>query len=98
MTLKILGLEVPVTIEHIENSSLAGYYDFETHKIVISKDDKHKFATMAHEMFHAAWNRCGFNQAGIPHSVQEIIVEQFSVVLAENFDQIVKFRKSIDKK
>lgn len=98
MKLKIFGLEVPVTIEQIENPHLAAYYDLENHRIVISAEDKHKLASLCHEMIHSMFQRTGLNQTKMPIDVQEIICENISVMIVENWDDLVKFKKQFDKK
>jgi len=60
---------------------------FKDNKIYIAKhkDKEIMFHTLLHEMGHALFHRISINQAGIPHELQEIIVDTYATMLLENF-------------
>lgn len=93
MKLNIFGLQVPVYHKEIDDKNLRGYYDTQAKEIFIAKEMKgHDFwNTMVHELIHAALYRTGFGQTQMPHDLHEMICENISVAICENFD--LKFKK-----
>lgn len=94
MKFSIFGKVITLHVEDIDEG-FAGLFIPDENKIKINSKYDKKFDTMLHEFLHAVWFRCGINQAQIPHEVQEIIVENFSVAISENFLTIQKLFKKL---
>ena len=43
------------------------------------------YQTICHEIIHAVVQRCGIYQAGLSHELEEVLAEQISVAIVENF-------------
>lgn len=90
--ISIFGEKWQVKFQHpcfLEDmSQVAGYCDQRNKSLVIdgNNDDKYVAETLFHELFHAYMRRMGVINAGIPHEVEEIIADQFAMLLTENFD------------
>jgi Zn-dependent peptidase ImmA (M78 family) len=85
-SLNVLGWNVKVVYKAIDDQYCGLFYANES-LIEINKNlsaDKAR-ETIIHELFHAVWRRAGIDQTGISHDTQEIICEQFSKVICENF-------------
>ncbi len=84
--LKIFGLKIKVVFKSLDEGAL-GLYHFEGPLIEIEKNQKGDKLdlTVLHELFHAAFDRSGLNQCNISHDAQELICEQFSKAVVENF-------------
>jgi Zn-dependent peptidase ImmA (M78 family) len=50
-----------------------------------SLKDKDLMLTVIHECFHALVQRAGVYQSGLTHEVEEILAEQLSIMIVENF-------------
>lgn len=94
----IFGLKIEVSTANLENKELAGYYDPVKNEIVISDEYEGKFHTLIHELGHVVWNRLGINQTQVPLDIQEIVVEGFATAFIENFEQIKRANKILEKK
>lgn len=88
-SVKIYGLDVPVLRRKnlTQETGFLGYFDPEKNEIVIDANLKGMdfLSTLVHEIIHAVFTRGGLRQAKISPSLEEIICEQISVVLTENF-------------
>lgn len=64
-----------------------GIYDPESKTIYIDEDLPPKTAreTLIHECGHALFDRAGLSQSKIASDLEEIIVEQFTIMFVENF-------------
>lgn len=71
----------------IQNDSIYGLYEPETSTIYIDDSLKRKqfIETLIHECGHALFHRAGLSQSKITRDLEEIIVDQFSIMLSENF-------------
>lgn len=71
----------------LKEESVFGQYDPETSTIYIDADLPPKTAheTLLHEAGHALFHRAGLSQSKVCRDVEEIIVDQFSIMFAENF-------------
>ena len=87
MRLKVFGWLVKVNYIDLSETHNVGYYDFAKKQIYIHNklSAKEKLATLIHELFHASLDRMAFNQTKIDHDLQEILVENLTQVLVENF-------------
>lgn len=88
-SIKIYGWDIPIKKQKglTESAGFLGYYDYEARHIVIDAaiPKEHYMSTLLHEIIHALFHRAGLHQAKIPESLEEIICEQVSTVLTENF-------------
>lgn len=78
-------------IKHVsdfDNFPYHGLCVWDKYEIHIRKDlkDEAYWSCYFHEVFHAIWHTTGLNQTDIDRNIQEVIVENFSAWLAENFD------------
>lgn len=89
MKLKIFGATVRVFKKHnlIEETNAEGWFMPDTNTILIDAElvGDEFMLTLLHEVGHAIFARTGLSQAGISKEVEEILVENFSVALVENF-------------
>lgn len=90
-SLNVLGLKVPVKYKELDNN-YRGLYTFEDKAITIdtNQSPQQMLETIIHELGHAIFDRAGIRQAHISQDAQEIIVENFSTVLLENFNLRLK--------
>lgn len=93
-TLTILGQKVPVKVTKELPENLAGLYNTKDKEILISEGQSKSDAvmTLVHEAFHALSHRAGLNQV-ISSEMDEIIAEQVSIMIHENFNLTLKKRK-----
>lgn len=93
-SLNIFGKKIPVkVIKNLKSDqSVHGLYSTFKKIILIAEDQTKDEAimTLIHEIVHGIFDRAGLNQA-ISHELEEIIAEQISVVINENF--ILNFKK-----
>lgn len=87
--LSVFGLNVPVKEEKglLQERGLAAYYSVDKKYMAIDPSIKGEeyTATILHELFHSVFFRIGFEQVRISHDVHELLAENFSRVLVENF-------------
>lgn len=85
----IFGRKIPVIYKKdlLKNQHLYGYYDYDKLEICIDSNltPKVKFETLLHECGHALFHRAGLIQSKMSKDLEEVIVEQFSIMFAENF-------------
>jgi hypothetical protein len=93
-TLTILGQKVPVKTTKELPDHLAGFYNTKDKEIQISEGQTKPDAvmTLIHEAFHALSHRAGLSQVISPE-MDEIIAEQVSIMIHENFNLSLKKRK-----
>ena len=95
--IRIYGWEIPIVKQKglTDAHGVLGFYDYTTKTIVIDASLKKAdyMATLLHEVVHALFHRGGLHQTKIPTSVEEIICEQVSTVLIENFNLTAKRRR-----
>lgn len=87
----VLGVKVKISHVKMDEGYLGLYFPDED-VIQINKEcPKEKLPeTIIHELFHATFKRSALDQCQISHDAQEIIVEQFSKVICENFRLVKK--------
>lgn len=85
-SINVLGQKIKVVIKKIDRNYLGLFYA-DHNLIEISDEAKGDklVETLVHEIGHAIFKRSGLDQASISHDAQEIICEQFSKVICENF-------------
>lgn len=95
MVVNIFGAKVSIEFKQIpDEMGLAGYYDYTKLSIVVDsrlKGDA-KISTILHECLHGCFHRMSYRQS-IPHALEEVMIDQISNFLVENFD--IKFKKRI---
>jgi len=83
-SMNILGVKYRVKLMDLITHQVEGYCDREKKVIAIEKkllENPEKFySTLAHEVGHALWVEGSIIQTGIPHEVEEIIVDLMSRV------------------
>lgn len=88
-SVNIFGREIAIVMKKgllIEHSAY-GYYDPEKCEIYIDADMPPNVTQEAllHECGHALFHRAGLSQSKLGRDMEEIIVEQFSIMFSENF-------------
>ncbi len=89
MKLKVFGLMVPVIIEDgLAEKGFAGYYDPNTKEIHIDSGlTGYAFEhTRLHELIHSVADRTGILQTGVSLEVMELICENVSTAILENYN------------
>ena len=85
----IFGRSIPVIQKKnlLKETSQFGYYDYEKLEIAIDADlpPKVAYETLIHECGHALFHRAGLGQTKISQDIEHVIVEQFSIMMSENF-------------
>lgn len=85
----IFGQKIPVVYKKglIQSEKCFAYYDPDIPAIYVDADLPKKAMTEAllHECGHALFHRAGLGQSKITRDLEEIIVEQFSIMFSENF-------------
>jgi len=93
-SLNIFGQKTPVKVTKELPDHLAGIYRIREKDILISegqtKDDA--IMTMLHELTHAVFRRAGLSQS-VEHDLEEVIAEQMSIAIHENFNLSLKKRR-----
>jgi Zn-dependent peptidase ImmA (M78 family) len=88
-SINIYGWDIPIKKMKglIEAQGVYGYYDPVARLIAIDASLKKcdYISTLIHEIVHAMFHRAGLHQTKISSSLEEIICEQVSTVLTENF-------------
>lgn len=96
-SLNVFGKEVPIVrtknlaIEH----NVMGQFHRDKFFIEIdhSLSENDFMLTLLHELCHSLVQRAGLYQSGLPHEIEEIIAEQMSIAITENFTLKPKRRK-----
>ena len=91
-SVKIFGKKIKIIKQKslLKEQNIFGYYDPEKFCIYIDEElnEKNYKSTLLHEMGHALFHRAGLSQSKLTSDLEEIIVEQFAVMISENFKQI----------
>lgn len=67
--------------------------------IVIDERSDDKFADFCHELFHLLCHRSGVKQSsGWSNDCEEVLSENFSVMMKENFKDIIRIKRKLEKK
>lgn len=89
-SIQIYGWDIPIKKMKglIANNGVYGYYDPVARIIAVDSGLKKSeyMSTLLHEIIHALFHRAGLHQSRISTSLEEIICEQVSTVLTENFN------------
>lgn len=97
--MNIFGWKIKVSVRRDEDHpNLAGWFDSAKKEILVQKESDFKFQTLLHECGHGLLIRLGFNQTSLHKDNHELIVEAFSVMLDENWDELCKWRKKLIKR
>lgn len=93
----VLGKRIPIIFSPglTEKENILAFYD-DTKKSITIDDkilDSELVSTLIHEIGHALFFRGGVSQTSILPDVLEMIVEQFALVIDENFELKKKPRK-----
>lgn len=87
--LTIFGKHVPVlrTKNLLRDQEAFGMFHRDKFYIEIdaSLTGKEYDMTLIHELIHTVVQRAGVHQSGLPHEIEEILAEQISVAIVENF-------------
>lgn len=87
--LTIFGKHTPIVRTKDLLKSHDAFALFHRDKFFIEIDSsltgEHYYTTIIHELVHAVVQRAGVYQSGLPHEIEEILAEQISVAIVENF-------------
>lgn len=99
MKLKIFGSNTRVVFKKIpdEIGAVAQFVPLDD-LIILDPRSETTFKDFCHEIFHVFWNRTGLHQTNIEPNIEEIMCENFSTFITENFCDIVKFHEKTNKK
>lgn len=90
-TCNIFGEKWPIYTSPKVSDELCGYCDFEKMRIVINDklpDERLFLDTLFHEILHGLFNRMSYKQSGIPHELEEVMIDQISKCLTENLNSM----------
>ena len=91
--LNVLGSKYKVVEKDLKSLGFDGLFEYKEKQIIIdkdtAKDHEQYYRTLFHEAFHAALKESAIDQTDLCSNMEEIIVEQMSKVIYENF-----FKKS----
>jgi hypothetical protein len=66
----------------------AGLCEYGKMRIVINQDipvgSNLWLETLCHEIFHSSFERCSYKQSGLPHELEEVMIDQLAKILTEN--------------
>lgn len=94
--MNVFGWKIKISVRRDnERPHLAGWFDPVSKEVLIQKDSDDKFATLVHELGHSLLLRLGFGQTSMHRDHHELIVEGFSSMIVENWDELVKWRKKL---
>ncbi len=85
--LKVLGKKIKVVFRDMTEENVCGHYLYAQKLIEINSalDPITQQVTLLHELVHAVFDRAGIHSANISHDIEEIICDQVSKVILENF-------------
>lgn len=85
--LKVLGKKIKVVFRDMTEENVCGHYLYTQGLIEINNtlDPLTQQVTLLHELVHAVFDRAGIHSANISHDIEEIIADQVSKVVLENF-------------
>lgn len=74
------------------NDQYCGYCELDKKRIFIAGnlDRKTEQVTVLHELLHALWLRMGYKQSGMPHELEEVMIDQIATCIFENKDILFK--------
>lgn len=95
-TISVLGSKTKIFVDEIpeQENAIAMFLPGQDLILLDVNDDK-LFQSFCHELFHLLAHRSGIKQTSLSSDVEEILAENFSVLMQENFDEIIKIRKKI---
>lgn len=85
--LKVLGKRIKVVFRDMTEENVCGHYLYAKGLIEINNtlDLETQQITLLHELIHAVFDRSGVHSANVSHDIEEIIADQISKVILENF-------------
>lgn len=85
----VFGKEIKVLKEKnmLKEQGIYGCYVPDKLVIILDSDltPIQLYSTLTHELGHALFHRAGLGQSKLGRELEEIIVEQFSIMFTENF-------------
>jgi hypothetical protein len=99
MNIYVFGLKTKISIKKIDDSlNAVALYDPVKNLITLDPRSQTQFQDFSHELFHVFWYRTGMRQYIVDPTVEEIIAENFSILLTENLKDIIKVYEKLNKK
>lgn len=85
--LKILGKKIKVVFRDMTEENVCGHYLYAKGLIEINNTLPilTQQVTLLHEIVHAVFDRAGIHNANVSHDIEEVIADQVSKVILENF-------------
>jgi len=98
-SINVFGLETKIEMIEIDESLNAlALFEPANKRIVLDPRSESLFQDYCHELFHLFWYRTGMRQYVVDQHVEEIIAENFSVLMTENLKDIVAMHTYTVKK
>lgn len=98
-SINVFGLETKIEMIEIDESLNAiALFEPANKRIVLDPRSESLFQDFCHELWHLFWFRTGMRQYVVDQHVEEIIAENFSVMMQENFKDIALIYTSTEKK
>lgn len=96
-TAKIYGEKWPMYVTDRINDQYCGYCELDKKRIFIAGnlDKKTYEVTVLHEILHALWLRMGYKQSGMPHELEEVMIDQIATCIYENREVLFNNTKGV---
>lgn len=90
--LEVLGKKIKVVQRDMTEENVCGHYVYSDGLIEINNKipKETQEVTLVHELIHAVFYRAGIHNAKVSHDIEEIICDQISKVITENFKLVKK--------
>lgn len=97
--ISVFGLNTEIVSDLIDDKHNAiALYEPRINRITLDPRSETIFQDFCHELFHVFWFRTGMRQYIVDPTVEEIIAENFSTLMAENLGDIVKVYEKVSKR
>ena len=91
-SIDVLGKKIKVSFRDMNQDNICGHYLYNENLIEINNqmNKETQEVTLIHEIIHAVFFRAGILNAKVSHDIEEVIADQISKVINENFKLVKK--------
>lgn len=93
-----LGSKTSIVIDKVppEDNAVAQFIP-QLNMILLDKDSHELWKDFCHELFHLICYRMGMRQTSFHADIEEMLAENFSVLMTENWNDLIKMHKKLNK-